>query len=79
MKPIIVLKGRTLWLSLLLVVGLIGGYYIYHSIDKTATTSSTSGAKKEFTIITTEYKSKTEDGKVIEVPLGSRNNSCGER
>lgn len=67
MRKVFILKGRTVWFSLLLIVSLIGGYYVYHSIGKTESTLSIGDAKKEFTIITTEYKSKTEDGKIIEV------------
>jgi len=63
----LILRGRTIWLCLLLIIGLAGGYLVYQTAGKTVTTSNTSGAKKEFTIITTEYKSKTEDGKIIEV------------
>lgn len=61
-----IIRGKTVWFCLLLIMGLTGGYYIYQSVGKTITTSNISGAKKEFTIITTEYKSKTEDGKIIE-------------
>lgn len=60
-----ILRGRTIGLSLLFILGLVGGYFVYQSAGGSIATSGT-GAKKEFTIITTEYKSKTEDGKMIE-------------
>lgn len=63
---LIVRRSRIIWAAIILC-GLIGGYYLVENYGKTMATLGSAETKKEFTIITTEYKATMEDGKVIEV------------
>ena len=68
MKHVYIIKRSKVLVTLLVLCGLIGGYYAFQNYGTSmATSSEGSGAKKEFTIITTEFKAKMDDGKVIEV------------
>lgn len=67
MKYIFILKKSSVFLFVLALLGLGGGYYALQWFGESESTFQQEQSKKEFSIITTEYKSKTDDGKIIEV------------
>lgn len=67
MKHVLIIKRSKIIFALVILCGLIGGYYLFGNYGNIMETAGSAGSKKEFTIITTEYKAKMEDGKIIEV------------
>lgn len=67
MRYMFILKKSYVYLFLLSLLSLGGGYIALQWFGEAQSTLQQERSKKEFTIITTEYKSKTEDGKIIEV------------
>lgn len=67
MKYMFIFKRSSVTLFVLSLLSLGGGYYALQWISESQSTFKEEQSKKEFTIITTEYKSKTDDGKMIEV------------
>lgn len=67
MKRIFILRKSSVLLAVVILLVLAGGGLYYSSAWYAASTSASERPKKEFTVITTEYKSKTAEGKILEV------------
>jgi plastocyanin len=68
MKHIFILKSSTIWRMVILALFLVfGGNYALHSSFGKVLTVNSPKPSKEFTIITTEFSSKMDNGKVMEV------------
>lgn len=68
MKHIFILKSSTIWRIVILALFVtIGGYYALHSSVGKALFVNSPKLSKEITIITAEYSSKMDSGKIMEV------------
>jgi len=68
MGRIFILRKRSLFFLLLLAAFVFGsGTYIYDFFWNSQPVASEVKAEKEFSIITTEYKAKMDDGRILEV------------
>jgi plastocyanin len=68
MRRIFILKRSSIILAMSLVMLVLGGGgYLYQHRGSIPVFEAKGDNHKEFTIITTEFKSKTDDGKVLEV------------